>query len=179
MLREMNVHRQIACAVIVGGSGGARCAFADDAEGGAGRVPAGVDGGAVGGGGGGGGGVFVEGGDAEVAVYVLVEEGGDGFDGEVVDGDFLGSWEMGFVVGAIGAGEGGWCSCCVGASVEVEVRVVPVIEGVVDVGFEVGHGATVGAHELGVCFVVVEHGADAFEVPDVRAWRDEEGLAGL
>jgi hypothetical protein len=63
--------------------------------------------------------------------------------------------------------------------IDVDIGVVPVVEGVVDVGFEVGHGATVGTHELGVCFVVVEHGADAFEVPDVGAGSDEEGLAGL
>ena len=61
-----------------------------------------------------------------------------------------------------------------GVRVEVEVRVGPFAEGVVDIGFEVGHGTAVGAHELWVGFDVVEHGADAFVVPDMGAGCDEE-----
>lgn len=164
----MHIHGQIAGAVGIGGMSRARCAFADYAEGGAGCETARVDRGAVGGGGGGGGRVFVEGGDAEVAVYVLVEEGGDAFDGKVVDAVVFGGGEVGgLFVGAIDIREGIRCVYCVRASVEVDVCVVPVVEGVVDVSFEVCHGATVGAHELWICFVVVEHGADALEVPDV------------
>ena len=118
-----------------------------------------------------------------MAIYVLVEEGGDGFNGVAEDSVFLGDGRIGGRIGSglclIDIGEGIRCCCCIGGGVEVSICVVPVIDRVVHVSFEVGHGATVGTHELWVCFVVVEHGADTFEVPDVGARGDEERLTGL
>ncbi|MBE7182108.1 MAG: hypothetical protein INR71_13055 [Terriglobus roseus] len=53
-----------------------------------------------------------------------------------------------------------------------------ITEVLVDVGFEVGDGATVGTQEVGPG-VPVQDGTDALVVPDVGAGGYEEGLAGL
>lgn len=107
----------------------------------------------------------------------MVEEGGDAFGGELVESVCLGEIKglVLDVAGVVGIGEGIGCCCCVGGRVEVEVCVcvVPIVERVVDVSFEICHRAAVRAHELGVGFIVIKQWADALEMPNMRAGRDK------
>ena len=81
--------------------------------------------------------------------------------------------------GAVSA-RGGRCGIFVlDARVIFLVTFLPRVDRIFHVGFQVGDGATVGTQKLRVEFLVVENGADAFEVPDVGARGDEQGLTGL